>query len=87
MQRNSKADALILEAYTQVRLNENVDAERQEALNLVGQIVRHINTTHPDQWPEELFIQLRDTLNRIKFHENHPTAAPTPPPEGGQPTA
>ena len=78
---NSKEDALITEAYNRVRLSENVDAERQQALQLVMQIVRLVNTTHDQQWPEEMFVELRDTLNRIKFHENHPTAAPVTQPQ------
>ncbi len=60
--------------YEQIRLNENIDDERKKSVELVGMIIRHMNTTHDDQWPEDLFMELRDRLNRIEFHKNHSQA-------------
>lgn len=83
---NRKEENLIMEAYHKVLGNvikENVDAERANAKQLVATIVRTFQTTHEDQWPEELFIELRDTLNRIVFHQNH--AAEGQPPKPAQP--
>lgn len=78
---NSSEDKIILEAYTKVRSSvilENLDPQREQALTLVGQIVRLLNTTHDSQFPEELFGQLREVLNQIKSAEATPTAPATP---------
>lgn len=69
---------ILLEMYNQIRLNENIDEERERSMELVGKIIRYLNTTHSDQWPEELFQELRDSLNRVEFHKNHPQAGETP---------
>ena len=66
--RNRREDEVLLEMYEQIRLNENIDDERKKSLELVGMIIRYLNTTHDDQWPEDLFKDLRDSLNRIEFH-------------------
>lgn len=72
--RNRREDEILLEMYEQIRLNENIDDERKKSVELVGMIIRHMNTTHDDQWPEDLFMELRDRLNRIELHKNHPQA-------------
>ena len=72
--RNRREDEILLEMYEQIRLNEHIDDERKKSMELVGMIIRHVNTTHGDQWPEDLFKDLRDSLNRIEFHKNHPQA-------------
>lgn len=75
---NLKEDNLLIEAYTRVlgsTINESIQEDQAEALHLVSLIARHIATTHDQQWPEGLFVQLRDALNRIVFHENHPPVA------------
>ena len=76
--RNRREDEVLLEMYEQIRLNENIDDERKKSMELVGMIIRRLNTTHDDQWPEDLFKELRDSLNRIEFHKNHPQADETP---------
>lgn len=47
--RNRREDEILLEMYEQIRLNENIDDERKKSMELVGMIIRHVNTTHGDQ--------------------------------------
>lgn len=74
----NRDNEILLEMYNQIRLNENIDEERERSMELIGKIIRYLNTTHSDQWPEELFKELRDSLNRVEFHKNHPQAGETP---------